>query len=153
MLDWLIVDWTILRCVPTSFQARQLILDAGLSLSDLERESQVNMFIAVVIPEDWTACRLHFWLRYLVKIGLMSSFFFKYNLKCHRFNQGRIQGGYGDKPPPLDQWNLFISGGFQATTGAEPPLNKFLNTPLDSIWHNYGQIIIYKDWVREVTFS
>ena len=45
--------------------------------------------------------------------------------------QRRIQGG---------QWNLLISGGFQAPTGAElptgkrkkckPPLDKFLNTPL-----------------------
>jgi len=34
-----------LRCVPTSFQAKQLILDAGLVLSDLERESQVDVTI------------------------------------------------------------------------------------------------------------
>ena len=25
------------------------------------------------------------------------------------------------KPPPEDQWNLMISGGFQAPTGATPP--------------------------------
>ena len=45
--------------------------------------------------------------------------------------------------PPLDQWNLMISGGFQAPTGAEPPpwknkkckptLDKFLNTPLGNM--------------------
>ncbi|XP_023322017.1 ribose-5-phosphate isomerase [Eurytemora carolleeae] len=34
-----------IRCVPTSFQARQLILDAGLNLSDLERESQIDITI------------------------------------------------------------------------------------------------------------
>jgi len=34
-----------IRCVPTSFQARQLILDAGLILTDLERESQVDITI------------------------------------------------------------------------------------------------------------
>jgi len=34
-----------LRCVPTSFQARQLILDAGLNLSDLERELEVDVTI------------------------------------------------------------------------------------------------------------
>jgi len=34
-----------IRCVPTSFQARQLILDAGLVLSDLEREPQVDITI------------------------------------------------------------------------------------------------------------
>ena len=44
-------------------------------------------------------------------------------------------GGYGD------QWNLLISGGFQASTGAEPPppgkrrnfspLDNLLNTPLN----------------------
>jgi len=54
--------------------------------------------------------------------------------------QRRIQGGLlGLSPPPLDQLNLLISMGFQAPTGAEPPLerkkskpplDKFLNTPL-----------------------
>jgi len=34
-----------LKCVPTSFQARQLILDAGLFLSDLEREPVVDVTI------------------------------------------------------------------------------------------------------------
>lgn len=34
-----------LRCVPTSFQARQLILEAGLNLSDLERESEIDITI------------------------------------------------------------------------------------------------------------
>jgi len=34
-----------LRCIPTSFQARQLILQAGLCLSDLEQESQVDITI------------------------------------------------------------------------------------------------------------
>ena len=53
-------------------------------------------------------------------------------------NRGVFRGGA--KPPP-DQWNLLISGGFQAPTGAEPPLerekkfkpplDKFLNTPLN----------------------
>jgi len=33
------------RCVPTSFQARQLILDAGLNLTDLERETQIDVTI------------------------------------------------------------------------------------------------------------
>ena len=52
--------------------------------------------------------------------------------------QRRIQGGgaIGAKPP-LDQRNLLISGCFQAPTGAEPPLDKFLNTPLkrdDESW-------------------
>jgi ribose 5-phosphate isomerase len=28
------------RCVPTSFQARRLILESGLSLSDLEQEAE-----------------------------------------------------------------------------------------------------------------
>lgn len=34
-----------IRCVPTSFQAKQLILDAGLVLSDLEREKEVDITI------------------------------------------------------------------------------------------------------------
>ena len=49
--------------------------------------------------------------------------------------RGVFRGGL-----PLNQWNLLISGGFQAPTVAEPPLereknlspplDKFLNTPL-----------------------
>ena len=39
-----IIVFVWFRCVPTSFQARQLILDAGLILTDLERESQVKSF-------------------------------------------------------------------------------------------------------------
>ena len=30
-------------------------------------------------------------------------------------------GGALEAMPPVDQWNLLISGGFQAQTGAEPP--------------------------------
>ena len=51
-------------------------------------------------------------------------------------------GAMGTKPPPLDQWNLLISVGFQAPMDADcwapppwkekivspPPLDKFLNT-------------------------
>ena len=39
-------------------------------------------------------------------------------------------GGYGGLAP-LDQGNLLISGGFQAPTGAEPPLEreKKINPP------------------------
>ena len=50
--------------------------------------------------------------------------------------RGVFRGGaIGAKPPPLDQWNLLISGGFHAPTGAEPsPLKeKNLSPPLD-IW-------------------
>ena len=58
-------------------------------------------------------------------------------------HHGRIQGGAMGTKPPLDQWNLLISGGFQAPTWAEPsppwkeqnvspPLDNFLNTPMKS---------------------
>ena len=46
-------------------------------------------------------------------------------------------GGLWGLSPPLDQWNLLISGGFQAPTGPpwkekklSSPLDNFLNTPL-----------------------
>ena len=52
-------------------------------------------------------------------------------------------GLWGLSPPPFDQRNLLISEGFQTPTGAEPPpgeitkfkpppLEKILNTPLNS---------------------
>ena len=34
-----------IRCVPTSFQARQLIIEAGLELTDLERDSKCSVTI------------------------------------------------------------------------------------------------------------
>ena len=33
------------RCVPTSFQAKQLILEYGLNLSDIEQTPEVTMYI------------------------------------------------------------------------------------------------------------
>ena len=39
--------------------------------------------------------------------------------------------------PPVDQWNLLISGGFQAPTGAEPPpleREKNLSPPWTNSW-------------------
>ena len=49
---------------------------------------------------------------------------------------GTQGGGAMEAKPPLDQWNLLISGGFHAPAGAEPPpgkkkiKNKFQNTTL-----------------------
>ena len=55
----------------------------------------------------------------------------QFNKKLSANNQRRIQGGGAiGGSAPLDQGNLWISGGFQAPTGAEPPLCKFLSTPL-----------------------
>ena len=41
--------------------------------------------------------------------------------------QRRSQGGAMGAKHPLDQWNLWISGGFQAPTCAEPPPGKKKN--------------------------
>ena len=50
--------------------------------------------------------------------------------------QRRIQGGVIGAKPPLNQWNLLISGGFHAPTGAEPPLErkKFKPPPWTNSW-------------------
>ena len=79
------------------------------------------------------------------------------NIKFRRV----FRGGAMEAKLPLDQWNLLISGGFQAPTGAEPPpplyrkkpkfkpllLDKFLTTSLfnvnnNGIFHNFDQIMV-----------
>ena len=54
-------------------------------------------------------------LRFCLIHSFLLSFYIPTGLK------GRIQGGAMGAKPPLDQWNLLISGGFQAPTGADPP--------------------------------
>ena len=62
--------------------------------------------------------------------------------------------------PPLDQWNLLISGGFQAPTGAEPtPLEreKKFKPPWKNSWIRPWLLIVYyglltKDKISETIF-
>ena len=53
----------------------------------------------------------------------------------YTFPRGVFRGVMGSKPP-LDQWNLLISAGFQAPTGAEPPgkIKKNLSPPWKNSW-------------------
>jgi len=57
----------------------------------------------------------------------------------------------GLSPPPPDQWNLLISGGFHAHTGAEPPpwtnswirpWRKVISQIFSTCWYGYWKIYL-----------
>ena len=91
------------------------------------------------LKNPWIADRKRSTKSHIVTLCLNQSRLMAYLLIWQR-KQRRIQGRLWGLSPPLDEWNLLISGGFQTPTGAEaphwkdkkckPPLDKFLNTPL-----------------------